>query len=109
MDSAWTILQAASALAEGLDRNGRLELFRADETGLTPVHEDGGSAVLAWHPGLGWECRLRSGDPRAELLELYLPLCSATAAHPIAIGHLGQSLDGFIATPSGDSQTVTGN
>jgi len=27
----------------------------------------------------------------------------------MTIGHLGQSLDGFIATPSGDSQFVTGD
>ena len=27
----------------------------------------------------------------------------------MTIGHLGQSLDGFIATPSGDSQYVTGD
>ena len=41
-------------------------------------------------------------------LDLYLPVCSATPAHPITIGHLGQSLDGFIATLTGDSQFVTG-
>src|SRR5581483_6926427 len=41
-------------------------------------------------------------------LDLYLPIASATARHPIAIGHLGQSLDGFIATHSGESQFVTG-
>ena len=106
--STWMLLQAANALADGLDRNGRLELFGEDETGLKPLHADDRGAVLAWHPGRGWERRLLLEDPRAELLELYLPICSATAAHPIAIGHLGQSLDGFIATPSGDSQTVTG-
>jgi riboflavin-specific deaminase-like protein len=39
---------------------------------------------------------------------LYLPICSATKTHPITVGHLGQSLDGFIATHSGDSQFVTG-
>ena len=31
-----------------------------------------------------------------------------TAARPITIGHLGQSLDGFIATHSGDAISVTG-
>jgi len=36
-------------------------------------------------------------------------MCSATTSRPITVGHLGQSLDGFIATPSGDSQFVTGN
>jgi riboflavin-specific deaminase-like protein len=47
-------------------------------------------------------------DPRHTLIDLYLPICSATAAHPVTVGHLGQSLDGFIATHSGESRWVTG-
>ena len=70
---------------------------------------DGPDAMLAWHPGSGWESLLPPGDQHSELINLYLPMCSATAARPITVGHLGQSLDGFIATPSGDSQFVTGN
>jgi riboflavin-specific deaminase-like protein len=42
------------------------------------------------------------------MIDLYLPICSATQANPITVGHLGQSLDGFIATHSGESQYVTG-
>ena len=52
--------------------------------------------------------RLAPDDPRAAFVDLYLPLLNATSARPITVGHLGQSLDGFIATPSGDSQFVTG-
>jgi riboflavin-specific deaminase-like protein len=52
---------------------------------------------------------LAAGDARSELLNLYLPICSATSIRPMTIGHLGQSLDGFIATHSGDSQFVTGD
>src|SRR5204863_8328321 len=47
--------------------------------------------------------------PFQSALDLYLPICSATRARPIAVGHLGQSLDAFIATHSGDSQFVTGS
>jgi riboflavin-specific deaminase-like protein len=47
-------------------------------------------------------------DPRHSLIDLYLPICSATRTRPATIGHLGQSLDGFIATHAGDSQFVTG-
>ncbi|MCZ8130062.1 MAG: RibD family protein [Steroidobacteraceae bacterium] len=43
----------------------------------------------------------------AELDELYGSLRDAPQA-PVAIGHLGQSLDGFIATPAGDSRYVNG-
>jgi riboflavin-specific deaminase-like protein len=42
------------------------------------------------------------------LLELYAPLCSACARRPLTIAHLGQSLDGHIATATGDSYYVTG-
>jgi len=110
VDSAWRILSAASTLAEQLDRAGRAAAFGRDEgEGLRPLPAESPEAVLAWHPGMGWESRLPPGDQHSELVNLYLPMCSATAARPIAVGHLGQSLDGFIATPSGDSQFVTGN
>ncbi len=59
-------------------------------------------------PSTGWESALGAGDPNRDLLELYLPISSATVARPITIGHLGQSLDGFIATHSGDAISVTG-
>jgi riboflavin-specific deaminase-like protein len=108
-DAAWTLLRAASALADALDRNGRFEVFGADDVhGVRPLPVDSRGAALAWHPGRGWESRLPADDARSELLSLYLPICSATSARPLTVGHLGQSLDGFIATPSGDSQTVTG-
>ena len=128
VDAAWTLLRAASALADTLDRSGRFEVFGADDVdGMRPLPGsayakgsgetspkqreggDGRGAVLAWHPGIGWESRLAADDGRSELLSLYLPICSATSARPLTVGHLGQSLDGFIATPSGDSQTVTGS
>jgi diaminohydroxyphosphoribosylaminopyrimidine deaminase/5-amino-6-(5-phosphoribosylamino)uracil reductase len=46
-------------------------------------------------------------DARA-LLDLYAPLCVAQSGRPFAVAHLGQSLDGNIATASGDSYYVTG-
>jgi len=50
------------------------------------------------------------GAPAAlqPLLDLYAPLCGARAGRPLALAHLGQSLDGCIATASGDSYYVTG-
>jgi riboflavin-specific deaminase-like protein len=41
-------------------------------------------------------------------LDLYGPLCMAGPGRPLTIAHLGQSLDGQIATASGDSYYVTG-
>ncbi len=109
-DSAWSILRAASTLADGLDREDRVVVFGQDEhQALCPIPTDRPDALLAWTPGTGWASRLPPDDARSELLNLCLPICSATSARPMTIGHLGQSLDGFIATPSGDSRFVTGH
>ena len=43
-----------------------------------------------------------------QLLDLYMPLCVGAAARHLVLAHLGQSLDGRIATRSGASQFITG-
>lgn len=113
-DPAWDIVLAASGLAEELEQQARPMVFAQDAHGglqprLDPIDRDAPDAVLAWVPGSGWQSRLSPDDPRSALLDLYLPVCGATSARPLTVGHLGQSLDGFIATHSGDSQFVTGN
>jgi riboflavin-specific deaminase-like protein len=101
---------AASALAAGLDAADADAWFVQSASGeLLPAAGDEPAVVLIWRRGQGWESRLPAGDPRTDILDLYLPLCSATPARPITVGHLGQSVDGFIATHSGDSQFVTGH
>jgi diaminohydroxyphosphoribosylaminopyrimidine deaminase / 5-amino-6-(5-phosphoribosylamino)uracil reductase len=51
----------------------------------------------------------RNASPAvARLFELYLPLCTPPAARPLVIAHLGQSLDGKIATESGNSRFING-
>jgi riboflavin-specific deaminase-like protein len=42
------------------------------------------------------------------MARLYLPYCNAREGFPIQVAHLGQSLDGCIATANGDSYYVTG-
>lgn len=44
----------------------------------------------------------------AELLDLMLPLCVGERASTLVVAHLGQSLDGRVATPTGASQFITG-
>lgn len=44
----------------------------------------------------------------AQLLDLFLPLLLASPSGWV-VGHLGQSLDGRVATPSGASQFITGH
>jgi riboflavin-specific deaminase-like protein len=93
-DLAWSLLLAAARNAE-----------RAAHAGESATDPD---AIISWRTGVGWENRLPPDDPRTALIDLYLPICSATGAHPVTLGHLGQSLDGFIATHAGESRWVTG-
>jgi diaminohydroxyphosphoribosylaminopyrimidine deaminase/5-amino-6-(5-phosphoribosylamino)uracil reductase len=105
---AWAIAHAAAQAIGSFDAEvpGRFAL--AAHGGLYRVAAQHAPAVLSWNPQSGWQSALAAGDPNRDLLELYLPISSATAARPITIGHLGQSLDGFIATHSGDAICVTG-
>jgi riboflavin-specific deaminase-like protein len=48
-----------------------------------------------------------SSDTRC-MLELLLPLCTGASATDLVLAHIGQSLDGQIATSSGASRYVTG-
>jgi len=108
-DEAWTIVLAAAGLAEHAAEANQFAAFgRTNDGPLRPVSEGHPDAVIAWRPGAGWKPALPPDDPRHALIDLYLPICSATIAQPITVGHLGQSLDGFIATHAGESQYVTG-
>ena len=90
--AAWRALLAAAAAA----RASPAPLGRPDS--------------LAWLApgGAGWT--VAAGAPAAvrPLLELYAPVCAPAGERPLTIAHLGQSLDGWIATESGDSYYVTG-
>jgi riboflavin-specific deaminase-like protein len=107
--ATWGVVVACAALTESLAVKGAAAAFGAGAAGdLTPLASDDPNVVVRWRPPSGWESGVAPDDPRRDLLDLYLPICSATPRHPVTIGHLGQSLDGFIATHSGDSQFVTG-
>ena len=105
IDAAWNIVLAAAAGAEGAAHANQSAAFALDDDGrLRPAERDNPGAVIAWRPGAGWEPVLPADDPRHALIDLYLPICSATRERPMTVGHLGQSLDGFIATHAGESQ-----
>jgi riboflavin-specific deaminase-like protein len=106
---AWTFLLAASSQAERLSQADQPAAFTIGTHGaLQPVPVGDPGALIAWRPGVGWESQVPSHHIRSALFDLYLPICSATTAHPVTVGHLGQSLDGFIATHAGESRWVTG-
>jgi diaminohydroxyphosphoribosylaminopyrimidine deaminase / 5-amino-6-(5-phosphoribosylamino)uracil reductase len=108
-DSAWRLVVAAASEANRLSQLTHPVGFTVSQGGaLRSVPGDDATALLIWHPDRGWETSIPLEDPRRPLLDLYLPICSATAARPLTVGHLGQSLDGFIATHAGESKWVTG-
>jgi riboflavin-specific deaminase-like protein len=108
-DRAWNAILAASrAACNGLDVS-RAASFAVDESGrLREVTPAGRDAVLAWRPGDGWAADGAWGDGAEASFALYLPLCAAGPGRPFTVAHVGQSLDGCVATQSGDSQFVTG-
>jgi diaminohydroxyphosphoribosylaminopyrimidine deaminase / 5-amino-6-(5-phosphoribosylamino)uracil reductase len=108
-DLAWRVVQAAAGHADRLRHATHAAAFAlTDDGGLCPTEADNIDAVVAWQPTLGWRAIIGPEDSRRAFLDLYLPICSATIDAPITVGHLGQSLDGFIATHSGESRFVTG-
>jgi diaminohydroxyphosphoribosylaminopyrimidine deaminase / 5-amino-6-(5-phosphoribosylamino)uracil reductase len=108
-DAAWGIVAAAAQLSEELARGRRALSFAASrDATLREVAPSDPDALLCWVPDAGWQMAPSSDAARHAVIDLYLPICSATAARPITVGHLGQSLDGFIATHAGESRWVTG-
>jgi riboflavin-specific deaminase-like protein len=108
-DPGWRLVHAAARAAEGLAGADRFSMFAlAADRELRAVPAGDPAALIAWRPGVGWEALLPPDDPRRAFVDLYLPICSATTARPITVGHLGQSLDGFIATHAGESHWITG-
>lgn len=70
--------------------------------------------TLAHRPGSGWQLVAPFSRRSTELFGLYKPLLDAQGAHgttsatPWTVAQLGQSLDGFVATETGDSYYVNG-
>ena len=110
MRNTWSLLLAAAAQAESASAAHAPAAFaQAEDGALRAVSPDDPACCLVWQPGIGWASTLGPETPDAALIDLYLPICSATTARPVTVGHLGQSLDGFIATHAGESRWVTGH
>lgn len=106
VEAAWDLLRASARAVRGpADAAGRAT-FVEDPGAM--LRRSSGSAALSWCPESGW--RVVDDVPAAvrELLDLYLPICAAGPGRTLTLAHLGQSLDGFIATEAGDSCFVTG-
>jgi riboflavin-specific deaminase-like protein len=114
--AAWRALLAAAAVARAAtlapETDGSLGFERAavrigaGGVRLPPGRPDA-HAWLASGPA-GWSVAAAAPPAARTLLDLYAPVCAPAAERPLTIAHLGQSLDGCIATASGDSYYVTG-
>jgi riboflavin-specific deaminase-like protein len=107
--TAWALLRALSrraALGQPLVRPAGLALDADGNLVELPI----GRGIVSVSPGVAPCFELGADAERAgaELFELFLPLCVGAASETLVVGHLGQSLDGQIATASGASQYVTG-
>jgi len=80
--------------------------FALDEAG-TWLEVEPDDAPITLEPNGCAVVGVASGEARS-LLELMLPLVVGAHARRMAVGHLGQSLDGRVATPTGVSQFITG-
>lgn len=108
-DLAWTLLLElrrrirvlpAVAIPLGLGRN---------ERGQPAVIAVADPAVLIEIVNNGeWIAKTPLTDASAELFDLYLPMALACRDQLLTVAHLGQSLDGRIATENGASRYVTG-
>lgn len=82
--------------------------------GRAPAAPRAAAPVIAWSEEAGWHSMLPANHPQRPWLDLYLPVVNGRPGkpgagdRPFVVAHLGQSLDGFIATCSGDSNYVTG-
>jgi diaminohydroxyphosphoribosylaminopyrimidine deaminase / 5-amino-6-(5-phosphoribosylamino)uracil reductase len=106
---AWDLLQAlARRAAEGRPVSRPMGLD-VDDTGEL-IELGVGRGVVTLAPGATpcFELSAPADAKVVELFDLYLPLCVGKASAKLVVGHLGQSLDGQIATSSGASQYVTG-
>lgn len=98
---AWRLLLCARRQRQqALPGACRFHLRLAEDGAPQPA--DSVDALLTLAPE-GWSARAAVTPPAAMLLDLYHPLLCFQGPH-FVIGHLGQSLDGRIATLTGVSQ-----
>ncbi len=83
--------------------------FHAAPGGAVELRAEAASdAVLLVDAEGAWRSPHRLTEAQAQLLDLYLPVALAGPGRPLTLAHLGQSLDGRIATENGRSHYVTG-
>ena len=109
LDLVWrALLTALAVFRETSDRERSSFYALEDSRVLSGSPSQDIHWCFAWQPDTGWKTSPNAAQSVRDLLDLYLPVCDACAERPLTVGHLGQSLDGHVATDSGDSCYVTG-
>ncbi len=108
-EGAWALLLSLRRMARaGLDLPAGITWDRrlpAAASARPPGHPE--TRLIVERPDC-WRSQVRLDPGAHELIDLYLPVALASPARPLAMAHLGQSLDGCIATTAGASHYVTG-
>lgn len=95
--TARTLSMVPGYFGLGVDAGQALILSADDPAAWVTVQTDG-----------FWTARVPMSKTGAELLDLYLPVALASRSRPLTVAHLGQSLDGRIATTNGASCHING-
>ena len=106
---AWSLLltlRTRAKASEPLPDRFGLSLDNQGQIHLVPANDH--STLLEISGGGRWSARASVTPAASEQLDLYLPLALASHTQPLTVAHLGQSLDGYIATLTGASRYVNG-
>lgn len=113
VDAAWSLCRALSrirraggAVLEGAYRVVPSPTGDAPRLAETTANDPSAAVVRRhgqWSPGRRWH------GAAADMLDLYWPMLALDASRRFVIGHLGQSIDGRIATRSGNSCHLSGD
>ncbi len=107
---AWSLLLEVRRYArrsEPLPDHFGVGLNARSQPSIVPMDEP--SALLEIAATGSWVARVPATEAAIELLDLYLPLALANHGRPLTVAHLGQSLDGYIATQEGVSRYINGS
>ena len=80
--------------------------LNAGQPAVLPAEDP--AAFITVNADSSWTARVPMSETGAELLDLYLPVALACRGRPLTVAHLGQSLDGRIATTNGASRHLNG-
>lgn len=106
---AWNLLRALARRASAGNALRERTGVVCDAAGrLEEVANERAELVLDPNSEPGFQSPLRLSPGVYQLLDLYLPLCIGESAERLVLGHVGQSLDGQIATSAGASRYVSG-